>query len=208
MKALLPVLAALPLLGAASSAPAGPSARCGDSYTVARHDTLYSIARRCRGSVAQIMARNGIADPRRLETGQRLILAGAAGAGPKPDDEAGAPRGHRHGQGHGHGQDLVYPMRGGDTLYSLARWSRVSLAALFAANPDVDPHQIEIGDPIRLPRGAVDPDPARTRERGPPQARAPTPPRDGRADERAKPDEPGEDSGNADDEREAEPEGM
>ena len=204
MKALLPVLAALPLLGAASAASAGPPARCDDPYTVARHDTLYSIARRCRGSVARIMARNGIADPRRLETGQRLSLAGGAraGAGPKPDDQAGAPRGY----------GLVYPMRAGDTLYSLARWSRVGLAALLAANPGVDPHQIEIGDPIRLPRGAVDPDPARLRERGPPQAR-PTlppqarplmPPRDDADDEA---DKPG-DADEPEDEREDEPEGM
>jgi len=62
---------------------------------------------------------------------------------------------------------LTYAMTRGDTLYSLARWSRVSLPALLAANPGIDPRAIEIGDVIRLPSGAARPQLARARERGP-----------------------------------------
>jgi LysM repeat protein len=197
MKALLPALAALPLLGAASVTAGVAPGRCGDTYNVARNDTLYSIARRCRGSVAELMALNRISDPRRLEIGQRLVLAGRPGAGAKPHGEADVPRGH----------GLAYAMRGGDTLYSLARWSRVSLRALLAANPGIDPHEIEIGDPVRLPRGAVDPDAARLRERGPPQARAPMPPQ-ADDDEAGKPDGADEPADDLDDEPEDGPEGM
>jgi LysM repeat protein len=70
----------------------------------------------------------------------------------------------------------VYHFQPGDTLYSLARWARTSLAALRAANPDVDPRDIEVGDPIRLPPGAARPEPLRLRERGRPSTAAVAPP--------------------------------
>lgn len=151
-----PLAAALFLASLAGAGP--PQARCGDSYTVARGDTLYSIARRCRSSVAAIAAASRVADPRRLQIGQRLVIPGTAA---KPD-EAPPPG------------PLTYRIQPADTLYSLARWSRVSLAALMAANPGIDPHKIEIGDAVRLPAGATDPARARERERG--RAEAPPPP--------------------------------
>lgn len=54
----------------------------------------------------------------------------------------------------------------GDTLYSLARWAQTSLPTLLAANPGIDPRKIEIGDSVRLPAGAADPDEMRAHERG------------------------------------------
>jgi LysM repeat protein len=139
--------AALSLLG-----PAAPGA-CGDSYTVARHDTLYSIARRCGFGVGEIARANRI-DPTRIAAGQRLVLPAAGGDGPRRRE----------------GRALVYRFQHGDTLYSLARWARVDLRALLAANPCIDPHDIDAGTAIRLPAGAVAPEPARLSERGPPLA--------------------------------------
>jgi LysM repeat protein len=135
------------------------SAGCGGTYTVARGDTLYSIARRCRSSVIDIARASGLADPRRIEIGQRLVIPGAgapplSAASDKPD-----PVRERE-------VTLSYNFRPGDTIYSLARWSRVSVGALIAANPGINPHKIEIGDNVRLPTGAVSPEPARLRERG------------------------------------------
>ena len=129
-------------------------------YTVAPHETLYSIARYCRTSVAAVARASHVADARRIAVGQRLYVPGAAPA-PRPepgkveDEMRGPPRG------------LTYSFAAGDTLYSLARWSGVSLAALMAANPGIDPQKIELGDPIRLPAGAIPPERARERERGP-----------------------------------------
>jgi hypothetical protein len=78
-----------------------------------------------------------------------------------------------------------YRFERGDTLFSLARWSRISLPALLAANPGIDPQDIELGALIRLPRGAAQPQFARARERG--HAAAPVP----RPDRRPAPiDEP------------------
>lgn len=182
---------ALLLIGAA---PHARSPRpCGGSYTVVRGDTLYSIARRCRGSVAGIAAASGLRNPARIEIGQRLVLAGhrrrmpAASAGDRAPGEA----------------RLRYRMERGDTLYSLARWSRVGLTALLAANPGMDPRRIEIGDLVRLPDAAAPPERARSRERGASRPQSPpTRPRDRDDSDDDKPD------AEAEPRDEPEPEGM
>ena len=165
----------------ASGAPAGPGPGCGGGFTAARGDTLYSIARRCETTVTELVQENRLGQPPRLAEGQRLAVPGFDGDGPKPD-EAGPSPAHdllpprrdrpdragppppppvvRRDDGD------IYHFQAGDTLYSLARWMRTSLAALRAANPDVDPRDIDVGDPIRLPHGAVRPEALRARERG------------------------------------------
>jgi hypothetical protein len=145
--------------------------------------------------VARIAAANGIGDPTRIEVGRRLILSRAAAAAPKPDERAVSPR----------DSGASYRMERSDTLYSLARWSRVSLRALTAANPAIDPRKIEIGDLVRLPRGAADPQVLRARERGRAQAApapGPAPARHAREGDSDKPDSASHS------EEENEPEGM
>jgi len=153
MSRLLAATALLVLTGAGFPHAQGV---CGARYRVVRGDTLYSIARLCRGSVAGIARASGLADSRLIEPGQVLTIASRAGveSAAKPD-EAPPPR-----------VVLAYRIQPADTLYSLARWSRVSLGALLAANPGIDPHKIEIGNAVRLPAGAADPGLARQRERG------------------------------------------
>ena len=180
----------LALIGAAAAGPPHARRGCGDAYTVARGDTLYSIARRCRTSVAAIARASGLADPSRIAVGRRLRIPGGAAAEPAKPDEAGAP-----GAG-------AYRIQAADTLYSLARWSRVSLSALMAANPGIDPRRIEIGDPVRLPAGAADPARARERERG--REAVSSPPRETRREA----PEPTPPSAKPDDEDEPDPEGM
>lgn len=127
-----------------------------DGYTVMRGDTLYSIARLCGSDVATVARASGLADPAKIEVGQKLIIPGRhAPARAAQADRQGEPR-----EGDGHG----YRMARGDTLYSLARRTRVSLRALIEANPGIDARRIEIGDEVRLPAGARDRAPVARRE--------------------------------------------
>ena len=148
-----PLAAALLLALAGAAAPV-TSPSCGESYRVVRGDTLGRIARRCGSSVAAIARASGVRNPNLILVGQRLTIPGQAQAA---RTDRRPPRSDR---------PFVYRMARGDTLYSLARWSRSGLPALLAANPGIDPHNIEIGDAVRLPAGAVRPEPARARERG------------------------------------------
>jgi LysM repeat protein len=151
------------LLAALAGAAAPVAAPSCDGYRVVRGDTLSRIARRCGSSVAAIARASGVRNPDLILVGQRLVIPGHAPALAHTDRSPGRSD-----------RPFVYRMARGDTLYSLARWSRTRLPLLLAANPGIDPHAIEIGDAVRLPAGAVRPEPARTRERGTPAA-APAP---------------------------------
>ncbi len=152
---------ALIVAGIGLAALAPPRGACTDSYRVVRGDTLSVIARRCRSSVAAIARASGIANPNLIRVGQRLVIPGRSdfAAAVSPSARSPAARAAR-------GAATAYRFERGDTLYSLARWSRVSVPALLAANPGVDPAKIEIGDRIALPAGAAEPRFARARERG------------------------------------------
>jgi len=152
----VPVLLLVISASLAAGPPAPTPGGCGGGYTVARGDTLYSIARRCHSSVVAVAQASGLADPRRIEIGQRLVIPGS-GASAVPEGAKPEPAMPR---------TVSYSFRPGDTLYSLARWARISVPALLAANPGINPSKVEIGDAVRLPAGAVSPEPARGREFG------------------------------------------
>jgi len=96
----------LPLIAAAGL----PHAQgvCSDVYTVIRGDTLYSIARLCRSSVAAIAAASRVDDPRRIETGQVLVIPGGVPAMAPPAIRP-APPAARTGGGP---DDVEDPARG------------------------------------------------------------------------------------------------
>ena len=143
----------LPPLAAASLAiPQGAAAQspCGSSYRVERGDTLYSIARRCRTSTAEIVRANPfISHPGRIEVGWRLALPGGSGG---PDEPVGQE---------------TYRVGPGETLYSISARLGLRVADLIAANPGIDPRNIEIGDILYLPGyqppDAASPDPLEAR---------------------------------------------
>jgi LysM repeat protein len=188
-----------PSLPHASGAPAGPGPGCGGGFTAARGDTLYSIARRCETTITELVQENRLGQPPVLETGQVLGIPGFdRPEAPKPP-EAAPPPPPRHPlppPPPPREAGNVYHFQMGDTLYSLARWARTSLPALRAANPGIDPRDIDAGTPIRLPRGAARPEPMRLRERGRPApmpAAAPAPPPPEDADKPKPDDEEGDD---------------
>jgi LysM repeat protein len=219
-----------PPLPHASGAPAGPGPGCGGGFTAARGDTLYSIARRCETSVVELVQENRLGQPPVLAAGQRLGIPGFDGAeAPKPPEAAPPPPpparrppppSRPAPPPPPRAQANIYRFQTGDTLYSLARWARTSLPALLAANPGIDPRDIDAGDPVTLPRGATRPEPMRLRERGragplpaaapmpPPPPRAALPPRPPAARPAAPPDEDESDKPKPDDEDGDTPGGM
>ena len=122
-------------IGLAAFAP--PRGRCAEAYRVARGDTLSVIARRCRSNVTAIARASGIANPNLILVGQLLVIPGVRGATaalalPSTPLSARSPAARA-----ARGAATAYRFERGDTLYSLARWSRVSVPALLAANPGV-----------------------------------------------------------------------
>ncbi len=121
----LPVLAiVLGLAGLGIQAsPAGAH-----TYEVRPGDTLSEIARDHSVTVSELMSANGITNPNRVRSGQRLTIPGEP-----------TPR--------------TYVIQPGDSLGIIARDHGVSMAALSSANGITNPHRIVAGRTLTIPSG-------------------------------------------------------
>lgn len=121
-----------PSQSVAASRSAAPAAN-GTTIIVGTGDTLEGIARRYNVSTAAILSANGYRGPRVLQPGQQLIVPRqtaqtqpapvASPAAPAPKVAAAAPAAGN-----------VHYVNQGDTLASIARRNRVSVAQLASAN--------------------------------------------------------------------------
>lgn len=102
-------------------------------YTIQRGDTLYSIALRYGATVEDLMAANGISNPRKLKTGRRLWI---------PDNSLTPPPS---------GQGFWYTVQPSDTLYSLARDNGTTVHAIAVANHLREPWLIKPGQQLWIP---------------------------------------------------------
>lgn len=150
-----PVVTYTPPAGAGRAAPtrpgspaaiaiAPPAAPVADvapvsSYTVARGDSLWSIAKKNNLTVAELAKANNLGVSAVLQPGRKLLIPGKAAPG-APVDLA-APAG------------ATYKVRSGDTLASIARKHNVTPAALREAN-GLSADIVRIGQELRLPAGA------------------------------------------------------
>ena len=103
-------------------------------YTVQRGETFYSIARALGIKADDLMKYNGITDPARLQTGQRLKVPSS-----------------------GTGGTASYLVVRGDTLYSIARKFSVTVEAIREANSLPPNYLLKEGDSLMLPSGAAQP---------------------------------------------------
>lgn len=104
-------------------------------YAIQAGDTFYSIARRYYVSVEELLAANPGVDPNNLRIGQRICIPESV---PPP---SGCPTG-----------TFSYTIRSGDTFYLLAQRFHTTVEAIQAANPDVDPNNLMIGEQLCIPR--------------------------------------------------------
>lgn len=117
--------------------PAGP----GKSYTVARNDSFYKIAKAHGVSVKAIAEANPDVDPRKLRAGQVITVPSAA----SPAPETG-------GLGTPDANGSVYYVKAGDTLTRIAKLHGTTVKALRSLN-NLKSDRLHVGQKLKVPSG-------------------------------------------------------
>ena len=108
---------------------------CGKLYTVRRSDSMFRIARSFSIPLETLIAANRhIPDPDLIYPGEQLCIPPRVA--PPPDDCPGG---------------LLYAVRRGETLSSIARRFSVTVREIERANPGIDPDRLQIGQLICIP---------------------------------------------------------
>jgi membrane-bound lytic murein transglycosylase D len=97
-------------------------------YTVRSGDTIWDLARKYGTSTEHIRTMNALGRSSRIHIGQKLII------------EKGSKGGNY----------VIYKVKNGDTLTRIAQKYRTSIEKIVAANSLSDPHQLKIGDRIKI----------------------------------------------------------
>uniref|UniRef100_UPI00333E78CA LysM peptidoglycan-binding domain-containing protein n=1 Tax=Tissierella praeacuta TaxID=43131 RepID=UPI00333E78CA len=118
------------------STPTPPTCPTGTfAYTIRSGDTLFNLANRFNTTVEAILRANPGIDPNNLQVGQVICIPSTPTPPCPPCD------------------GVYYTVRLGDTLYSIASMFNIPLATLIAANPGVDPNNLQVGQLICIPKG-------------------------------------------------------
>ncbi|MCC7266185.1 MAG: LysM peptidoglycan-binding domain-containing M23 family metallopeptidase, partial [Caulobacteraceae bacterium] len=121
------------------------------THTVAKGDTLYSIARKMDMTAKELAAINDIDDPSRIRPGQRLKGKGT--------------------------RAKAYSVVSGDTLYAIAQRFSVAAPAIAEANDIEMSSTLRVGQKLILPAGYKDKGPIRRAVAPPPEPEPAPPPR-------------------------------
>jgi len=105
-----------------------------DSYTIQRGETLWDLAKRFGTTTSAIRRANSMGASEQLMAGQTITIPGRNRAKDKSGDS------------------FWYTIRRGDTLTEIAAKFGLGLRQLLASNGNIDPHNIRIGQRIRVPR--------------------------------------------------------
>lgn len=104
-------------------------------YTIKAGDTLYNLANQYNTSVEEILAINPSLNPYNLQIGQMICIPYTM--------EPGC-------------DGWYYVVKKGDSLYTISNKYEVSVKDLMAANPGVDPYNLQVGQLICIPKGEAD----------------------------------------------------
>jgi len=111
-------------------------------HIVISGDTIFSLSRTYRVSQEELMRRNNITDPSRIQIGMRLVIPGTAVQAITVTQTAPPS----------HSEYLVSP---NETLYSIARNHGITLQALRDMNGFSRDYVLKAGERIRVPRNAA-----------------------------------------------------
>ncbi|MCL6589624.1 MAG: LysM peptidoglycan-binding domain-containing protein [Firmicutes bacterium] len=116
-------------------APAPQPGPCpgGFLYSLRAGDTFFSLARRFNITLQALISANPGVDPGQLQIGQQVCIPAPA---PPPFPCPGG---------------FLYTISPGDTFFSLARRFGVTVDAIIAANPGVDPAKLLVGQQLCIP---------------------------------------------------------
>lgn len=107
-------------------------------HIVRKGETVYSISRFYNVTPDELMGKNNISDPLKLQVGKQLTIPSSADIAPS------SPIVYKD-----------YHIRKGDTLFSIARTHGITLADLQDLNKISIDHIIKIGDTIKVPGNDV-----------------------------------------------------
>ena len=113
-------------------APPVPPCPGGFYYTIQPGDTLYLIGQRFNVTVDALIRANPGIDPNNLQIGQVICIPASQPLPPCPGG-------------------FYYTIKAGDTLYNLAQQFNVTVSAIIAANPGIDPNNLRVGQIICIP---------------------------------------------------------
>ncbi|HXF10140.1 MAG TPA: LysM peptidoglycan-binding domain-containing protein [Desulfuromonadaceae bacterium] len=126
--------------------PTIPEPATGETYVVVKGDTLGKIATSHHTTVKAIEDANPGVTPTRLKVGQKITLPAGSSAGATEATPTAAA-----------GSGETYVVKSGDSLTKIATSHGVTLKALKAANPNLDPNKIRVGQKIIIPSKAEAP---------------------------------------------------
>jgi len=119
------------------------------SYTVTRGDSLWSVAKKHRLSVAELAKANGIPTNATLQPGKKLIIPGKA---PAPEDLATASAPKAEATKPARSNDAVeHTVLPGESLGVIARKYQVTVGELVEANSITDPTKVRAGQKLVIP---------------------------------------------------------
>jgi membrane-bound lytic murein transglycosylase D len=134
-------------------------------HTVRKGETLAAVAKRYRVSVSRLAEANGLPTTARISRGEVLVIpvrgapvATAAKSQPKkaaePTASTASAAGNTKTKGKPAGSTSAarsYRVKGGDTLYAIARRTGTTVDSLMAANDLASPEKIKPGDRLVIP---------------------------------------------------------
>lgn len=116
-----------------------PPCASGIFWEIASGDTLYKIAQEVEVSLEDLFQANPNVDPENLQIGQYICIPEGGQMLPNLKELPNCPQG------------FFWEIAPGDTLYNIARQNNISVQRIIAANPGLDPYNLQIGQFICLP---------------------------------------------------------